>query len=88
MIHFIISDADTRYLWLKGDGIDDDNHLKNFQKNCNLIDPVCYLPSWGNRPKVTQDFVFEYIQSSGKKVYYCSVGLWQEAYKFFKNAGA
>jgi superfamily II DNA or RNA helicase len=32
--------------------------------------------------------VFEYIQASGSKVYYCSVGLWQEAYKFFKGVGA
>ena len=84
MIHFIISDADTRYLWLKGDDIDDDNLIKKFEKNCNLVDPVCYLPSWGNRPEMTQDFVFEYVQQSGKKIYYCSVGLWQEAYKFFK----
>ena len=88
MIHFIISEADTRYLWLKGDNIDDENLLKKFKENCNLTDPVCFLPSWGNRPKITQDFVFEYIQSSGSKVYYCSVGLWQEAYKFFKNNGA
>lgn len=85
MIHFIVSPADTRYLWLKGDDEFDEQHITEFTEHCNLIDPVCYLPSWGNRPKITQDFVFKYIQQSGKPVWYCSIGLWQEAYKFFRD---
>ena len=85
MIHFVFSKNDTRFLFLKGDNDEDRQHIKEFAENCNLIDPICYLPTWGNRPKITQDFVFEYVQQTGQKIWYCSIGLWQEAFKFFKK---
>ena len=31
------------------------------------------------------DFIWEYTQASGQKIYYCSIGLWQVIYKFFKE---
>lgn len=60
------------------------NH-PNLTDHINLVNPICYLPSWGNRPKQTEDFFFKYIQPSGDVVYYCAIGLWQEIYKFLKQ---
>ena len=48
----------------------------------NLIDPVCYLPTYTG-PRFTQDFLYEYIQPSGETIYYCPIGLFQVVYKFF-----
>lgn len=93
MIHFVFSDKDPRYLFLKYDTEEDDKWLRpnnnykkqpNLTNHLNLVDPTCYLKSY-NGPMYTQDFLFEFIQSSGKKIYYCSIGLWQEIYKFFKE---
>jgi len=84
MIHFIFSDKDTRYLFLKYDTKEDEIHLKELKGHLNLVDPICYLPTYSG-PPYTQDFLFEYVQSSGQTVYWCSIGLWQEVYQFFKD---
>ena len=91
MIHFIFSEQDPRYLFLKYDNEDDDLWLRsnprhiNLTDHINLVDPTCYLKTYKG-PKFTQDFLFEYIQpKSGQKIYYCSIGLWQDIYKFFKS---
>jgi superfamily II DNA or RNA helicase len=90
MIHFIFSEQDPRYLFLKYDNEDDDLWLRsnprhiNLTDHINLVDPTCYLKTYKG-PKFTQDFLFEYIQpKTGQKIYYCSIGLWQDIYKFFK----
>jgi len=90
MIHFIFSEQDPRYLFLKFDTEEDDIWLRsnpkhiNLTDHINLVDPTCYLKTYKG-PKFTQDFLFEYIQpKTGQKVYYCSIGLWQDIYKFFK----
>lgn len=90
MIHFIFSEQDPRYLFLKFDTEEDDIWLRsnpkhiNLTDHINLVDPTCYLKTYKG-PKFTQDFIFEYIQpKTGQKVYYCSIGLWQDIYKFFK----
>lgn len=84
MIHFVFSEQDTRYLFLKPDGPDDIKKLKLLKEHINLTDPICYLPTYSG-PPFTQDFLFEYTQPSGQIVYYCAIGLWQEIYKFFKS---
>lgn len=94
MIHFVFSDKDTRYLFLKFDTPEDELWLKssrhekdhhvNLTDHINLIDPLCYRPTYSG-PPFTQDFLFKYVQPSGQIVYYCAIGLWQEVYKFFKN---
>lgn len=93
MIHFIFSEKDPRYLFLKFDTEEDDKWLRhnsnnkkqpNLTDHLNLVDPICYLKNYTG-PVVTQDFLYEYIQQSGHKIYYCSIGLWQEIYKFFKQ---
>lgn len=91
MIHFIFSEQDPRYLFLKYDNEEDDLWLRsnprhiNLTDHINLVDPTCYLKTYKG-PKFTQDFLFEYIQpKTGQKIYYCSVGLWQDIYKFFKS---
>lgn len=90
MIHFIFSEQDPRYLFLKFDTSDDELWLASNDKHdnltdyINLIDPICYLASYDG-PKYTQDFLFKYIQPTGQTVYYCAIGLWQEIYKFFKK---
>ena len=84
MIHFIFTEKDTRYLFLKYDSEYDEINLKKLKEHLNLVDPICYLPTYSG-PPYTQDFLFEYVQPSGQTVYYCAIGLWQEIYKFFKD---
>ena len=84
MIHFIFSEQDTRYLFLKFDDENDEKHLQKLKDHINLVDPICYLATYKG-PVFTQDFLYEYVQPTGQKVYYCAIGLWQEIYKFFKN---
>lgn len=84
MIHFVFTEQDTRYLFLKFDTKDDEKNLKKLKDHINLIDPICYLPTYTGIP-FTQDFIWEYVQPSGTKVYYCSIGLWQVIYNFFNE---
>ena len=90
MIHFIFTKQDPRYLFLKFDSNDDKIWLEsnkshiNLTDYINLIDPICYLRTYTG-PKFTQDFLYKYNQPTGDTVYYCSIGLWQEIYKFFKQ---
>lgn len=90
MIHFVFSDKDTRYLFLKYDDEFDEQWLKSSNKHVNLTDhlnltdPICYLQTY-NGPPFTQDFLFSYVQPTGQTIYYCAIGLWQEIYKFFKT---
>ena len=78
------NEKDTRYLFLKYDSEYDEINLKKLKEHLNLVDPICYLPTYSG-PPYTQDFLFEYVQPSGQTVYYCAIGLWQEIYKFFKD---
>ena len=84
MIHFIFTEKDTRYLFLKYDSEYDEINLNKLKEHLNLVDPICYLPTYSG-PPYTQDFLFDYVQPSGQVVYYCAIGLWQEVYKFFKD---
>lgn len=84
MIHFVFSEQDLRYLFLKFDNSKDEKNLKLLKAHLNLVDPICYLPTYTGIP-YTQDFIWEYVQPSGQKIYYCAIGLWQNIYKFFKN---
>ena len=84
MIHFVFSEQDLRYLFLKFDTTKDEKNLKLLKSHLNLVDPICYLPTYTGIP-YTQDFIWEYIQPTGQKIYYCAIGLWQTIYKFFKN---
>lgn len=99
MIHFVFSNKDNRYLFLKCDHIDDelvqciDKSTKRmyykhvFDTLCehiNLVDPVCYLKTWSG-PPITQDFIWKYKQLSGEELLYCSIGLWQVIYKYLKE---
>jgi superfamily II DNA or RNA helicase len=51
-----------------------------FKKMVNLVDPICYLPRYTGEP-FTQDFLFDYVQPSGDRLLYGSIGLWQDIYK-------
>ena len=90
MIHFIFSEQDRRYLFLKCDSEEDEIWLASNKKHANLtdhlnlVDPICYLATYTG-PPFTQDFLYKYNQPSGQTVYYCSIGLWQEIYSFFKT---
>lgn len=91
MIHFIFTEDDPRYLFLKFDNKEDDlwlasnkDHI-NLTDHLNLVDPICYLATYQGRDPFTQDFLYSYIQPTGQKVYYCSIGLWQEIYIFFRD---
>lgn len=84
MIHFIFTEHDKRYLFLKYDNEEDEINLEKLKEHINLVDPICYLPQYQGPPK-TQDFLYRYVQPTGQIVYYCSIGLWQEIYKFFRD---
>ena len=93
MIHFVFSEKDTRYLFLKFDTPEDEKWLKpnnNYDKQpnltnyMNLIDPKCFLKSYDG-PTLIEEFLFEYVQQSGQKIYYCSIGLWQQVWQFFRD---
>jgi len=92
LIHFKFSNQDNRYLFLKFDNPEDEKWLKpnnnpknqpNLTNHLNLIDPICNLRSYTG-PIFTQDFLFDYVNSSGNRIYYCSIGLWQVIWKFFE----
>ena len=87
MIHFIFTEKDPRYMFLKGDTDEDIENLKCYKTLCCPTDPTCFLPSYkkSGRPPFTQDFIWEYDQPSGDKVFYGAIGMWQTAYKFFKK---
>ena len=94
MIHFIFTEQDPRYLFLKFDGPEDEIWIKscrntkskhlNLCDHINLVDPLCYLATFTGEP-YTQDFLFKYVQPGGTEIYYCAIGLWQEIYKFFRD---
>ena len=90
MIHFVFSEQEPRYLFLKFDTKEDEIWLasnkkhKNLTDHINLVDPICYLATYSG-PPFTQDFLYNYVQPTGQKIYYCAIGLWQEIYKFFKE---
>lgn len=84
MIHFKFTEQDKRYLFLKGDNASDIKWLNKLKDHLNLIDPICHLKTYKGIP-FTQDFLFDYNQPSGDKVYWCSIGLWQVVYKFLKE---
>lgn len=99
MIHFVFSDKDTRYLFLKCDNtndelieyIDKDTKKKHYKhtftmlcEHINLVDPICYLNTWTG-PPITQDFIWKYKKPSGEDILYCSIGLWQVIWKFLKD---
>ena len=84
MIHFLFSNKSPQYLFLKVDTKEDEKVINELKSKMNLIDPVCYLKSFTGIP-FTQDFLYEYVQKSGTKVWYCSIGLWQTIYSFLKE---
>lgn len=84
MIHFKYSDKANQYVFLK---VDDDNDLKaigKLKEKMNLVDPICYLKSYQGTP-YTQDFLCEYVQKSGQKVWYASIGLTQTICNILKE---
>lgn len=99
MLHFNFSDTDNRYLFLKCDFTEDEYYeeyerdvkkyvrhhvFDGLKKHINLVDPICYLPTYSG-PHFTQDFIWDYIQPSGNRILWCSIGLWQVIYKFCKE---
>ena len=71
MIHFIFTEKEPRYLFLKYDKPEDDKWLKsclgsrnkhpNLTDHINLVDPRCYLKNYKGELK-TEDFLFDYIK--------------------------
>ena len=86
MLHFKFSDKDQRYLFIKCDNATDVKCMRATQKWINLVDPICYLPTWSG-PPITQDFLWDYIKPNGEIIFYASIGLWQSIYNYFKQMG-
>ena len=83
MIHFKFTPADPRYLFLKCDNKEDENAMKGLLKRINLTDPICFLPTYKG-PPFTQDFLWEYSQPGGQKVWFAAIGMYQPIYEYFK----
>ena len=84
MIHFIFTDKEPRYLFLKVDNKTDVTTMNRLKDHLNLTDPVCYLPTYSG-PPFTQDFLWDYVKPDGERVWYCSIGLWKVIYDFFNE---
>lgn len=69
---------------MKVDNDEDMIVMHTLQEKINQVDPRCYLSNFKGEP-FTVDFLYEYCQSSGNTVFYCSIGLWQVIYKYFKE---
>ena len=61
MIHFVFSESDTRYLFLKYDSEYDEINLNKLKDHINLTDPICYLSTY-HGPPFTQDFLYTYVR--------------------------
>ena len=86
MIHFKFSEKDQRYLFLTYDTeLEYEILHSKLKEYLNLVDPKCYLKNYSG-PIFTQDFLFEYVKDF-KTIFYCSIGLWQTIYLYFKNQG-
>ena len=83
MIHFKFSENDQRYVFLKCDTKQDEVNIGNLIKYINLVDPICYLPTYKGIP-YTQDFIWKYVKKDGSKVWYAAIGMTQPIVEFFK----
>ena len=83
MIHFKFSENDQRYVFLKCDTKKDEVNIGNLIKHINLIDPICYLPTYRGIP-YTQDFIWKYLKKDGSKCWYAAIGMTQPIVEFFK----
>ena len=83
MIHFKFSENDQRYVFLKCDTKQDEVNIGNLIKHINLIDPICYLPTYRGIP-YTQDFIWKYVKKDGSKCWYAAIGMTQPIVEFFK----
>ena len=86
MIHFKFSENDQRYVFLKCDTKQDEVNIGNLIKHINLIDPICYLPTYRGIP-YTQDFIWKYLKKDGSKCWYAAIGMTQPIVEFFKANG-
>ena len=86
MIHFVFSEKEPRYLFLKYDNDTDYKCLQMTQKYVNLVDPICYLPTYNGIP-FTQDVLWKYTKPNGQIIFYSAIGMWQVYYAYFKQQG-
>ena len=84
MIHFKFSEKDPRWLFLKYDNETDLRCLRMTMQYVNLVNPICYLPTFKGVP-YTEDVMWEYSKPDGSKVFYSAIGMWQVYYKYFKE---
>lgn len=84
MIHFKFSEKDQRYIFLKCDTRQDEIHIGELIKYINLVDPICYLPTYKGIP-YTQDFIWKYVKKDGTKLWYAAIGMTQPIVEFFKS---
>lgn len=83
MIHLKYTDTDQRYVFIKCDDKQDEIRLGELIKYINLVDPICYLPTYKGIP-YTQDFIWKYVKKDGTKLWYAPIGMTQPIVEFFK----
>lgn len=83
MIHLKFLDADPRYVFIKCDEKVDEIRLGELLKHINMVDPICYLPTYKGIP-YTQDFIWKYVKKDGTNLWYAPIGMTQPIVEFFK----
>lgn len=86
MIHLKFTENDTRYVFIKCDNKQDEICVGNLIKEINLVDPICYLPTYKGIP-YTQDFIWRHVKKDGTKLWYAPIGMTQPIVEFFKKNG-
>ena len=99
MVHFVFTEQDTRFVYLKADFKEEEYiwytergakkptrfHIFDWLiKKINLIDPLCFRPTFKGIP-YTVDFIYEYVQPGGNKILYAPLGLTQDIYNILKS---
>lgn len=85
MIHFVFSEKDKRWVFLKYDTEFEYTIIKEkLFEVINQVDPVCYLKTYKGDP-FKQEFLYEYTQPTGKKIFYAPIGMWYPIWKWLRD---
>ena len=85
MIHILYNKEKPQWIFIKTDNIPSDyKTMECLEDFLNLTDPVCYLKSY-HGPTFKQYFLYSHLRTDGTKIWYCSIGLWQELREYFKR---
>ncbi len=71
-------------MFLKFDNDVDQMWLGELESKINLVPKICYMPNYHGE-EYTEDYLYKYNRNDGQTVYYASIGMWWDCWKFFKD---